>query len=158
MEEEPTYGRGQASGPLPEDQLLPEDEPQSRRKEEKKDEEVTLKSEPAAVELRKNQVNKMQVIESLMLCVKSCKEAGMSFHLTLRILLDQSVWLMSLGGSSRNIRNIRDLFYLNPGNSHSSECSLGKSWSTCTSEVKKTSRSISVPRPIHVSHNYLVGA
>ena len=52
VEEEPTYGRGQASGSLPEGQLLPEDEPQSRRKEEIKDEEVTPKSEPAAVETK----------------------------------------------------------------------------------------------------------
>ena len=52
VEEEQTYGRGQASGSLPEGQLLPEDKPQSRRKEEMKDEEVTLKSEPAAVETK----------------------------------------------------------------------------------------------------------
>ena len=52
VEEEPTYGREQASGSLPEGQLLPEDEPQSRGKEEIKDEEVTPKSEPAAVETK----------------------------------------------------------------------------------------------------------
>ena len=37
---------------LPEDQLLPKDESQSRVKEERKDEEVTPKSEPAAAEIK----------------------------------------------------------------------------------------------------------
>ena len=52
VEEEPIYGREQASGSLPEGQLLPKDEPQSRRKKEIKDEEVTPKSELAAVETK----------------------------------------------------------------------------------------------------------
>ena len=52
VEEAQTYGREQASSSFPEGQLLPEDEPQSRRKEEIKDEEVTPKSEPAAVETK----------------------------------------------------------------------------------------------------------
>ena len=52
MEEEQTDASGQASGSVPEEQLLPKDEPQPRRKEEIKDEEVTLKSEPAAVETK----------------------------------------------------------------------------------------------------------
>ena len=52
VEEEQTYGRGQASGSLPEGHLSPEDEPQSRRKEEIKDEEVTPKLEPTAVETK----------------------------------------------------------------------------------------------------------
>ena len=54
VEEEPTRGHEQTSGTLPEHQLLPEDEPQSRRKEEIK-EEVTPKSEPAAVETKEEQ-------------------------------------------------------------------------------------------------------
>ena len=49
VEEEPIYDHEQVLDILPEDQLLPEDEPQSRVKEERKDEEVTPKSEPAAV-------------------------------------------------------------------------------------------------------------
>ena len=53
VEEERTCGHGQASDSLPEGQLLPNDEPQSRIKEEIKDEEVTPKSETAAVEIKK---------------------------------------------------------------------------------------------------------
>ena len=52
VEEERTYGHGQASGSPSEGQLLPSDEPQSRIKEEMKDEEVTLKSKTAAVETK----------------------------------------------------------------------------------------------------------
>ena len=55
VEEEQTYGCGRASDSLPEGQLLPEDEPQPRKKEEIKDEEVTPKSEPAAVETKEEQ-------------------------------------------------------------------------------------------------------
>ena len=52
MEEEQTNANGPASGSVPEGQLLPKDEPQSRRKEDIKDGEVTPKSEPAAVETK----------------------------------------------------------------------------------------------------------
>ena len=52
MEEEQTYGRGQASRSTPQGQLLPKDEPQSRRKEEIKHEEVTPKSELTAMETK----------------------------------------------------------------------------------------------------------
>ena len=99
VEEEQTYGRGQASGSLPEGQLSPEDEPQSRRKEEIKDEEVTPKLEPTAMETKDNEV-------------------GMSFHLMiLRIPLVQSMLLMSSEGSSQNTHQLRDLLrHVNPGN------------------------------------------
>ena len=52
VEEEPIYDHEQVPDIVPEDQLLPKDEPQSRVKEERKDEEVTPKSEPAAVETK----------------------------------------------------------------------------------------------------------
>ena len=52
VEEEPIYDHEQVPDILPEDQLLPNDKPQSRVKEERKDEEVTPKSEPAAVETK----------------------------------------------------------------------------------------------------------
>ena len=52
VEEEPIYDHEQVPDILPEDQLLPKDEPQSRVKEERKDEEVTPKSEPATVETK----------------------------------------------------------------------------------------------------------
>ena len=52
MEEEQANANGPASGSVSEGQLLPKDEPQPRRKEDVKDEEVTPKSEPAAVEIK----------------------------------------------------------------------------------------------------------
>ena len=45
-----------------------------------------------------------------------------------------------------------------PRRGHSPGSNLGKQWSICTSEIKKTPWSISVPRSIHVSYNYLDGA
>ena len=59
VEEEQTDASGQASGSVPEEQLLPKDEPQPRRKEEVKDEEVTPNRNRRQWKLRKNQVNKM---------------------------------------------------------------------------------------------------
>ena len=51
VEEEQIHDQ-QAHDTLPEDQLLPQDESQSRVKEERKDEEVTPKSEPAAADAK----------------------------------------------------------------------------------------------------------
>ena len=52
VEEEPIHDHEQVHDTLPEDQLLPQDESQSRVKEERKDEEVTPKSEPAAADIK----------------------------------------------------------------------------------------------------------
>ena len=56
------------------------------------------------------------------------KEAGVSFHLmTLRTPLAQSVLLMSLEGSSRNARKLRDLLYhVNPEKEPQLQMWLGK--------------------------------
>ena len=52
VEEGPIHNHERDPDILPEDQLLPKNEPQFRVKEERKDEEVTPKSEPAAVETK----------------------------------------------------------------------------------------------------------
>ena len=50
--DEPIHDHEQVHDTLPEDQLMPKDESQSRVKEERKDEEVTPKSEPAAAKTK----------------------------------------------------------------------------------------------------------
>ena len=50
--EEQTHDNEQVHDTLPDDRLLPEDESQSRIKEERKEEEVTPKSEPAIAEVK----------------------------------------------------------------------------------------------------------
>ena len=55
VEEEPIHDNEQVHDTLPEDQPLPKDEPQSRVKEERKDEEVTPKSESAAAEVKEEE-------------------------------------------------------------------------------------------------------
>ena len=52
VEEEQTHANGPASSSVSENQLLPKDEPQSRRKEEIKDEEATPKLELEAVDVK----------------------------------------------------------------------------------------------------------
>ena len=52
VEEEQIHDHDQAHDALQEDQLLPQDESQSRVKEERKDEEATPKSELAAAEIK----------------------------------------------------------------------------------------------------------
>ena len=111
VEEEQTYGRGQASGSLPEGQLLPNDEPQSRTKEEIKDEEVTPKLEKAAVET-KEEPNEQDVGDQDSDALRDELQSIM----ILRIPLAQSGLLMSLEDSPRNTRKLRDLLHhVNPG-------------------------------------------
>ena len=52
MDEEQIHDHEKVQDTLPEDEVVPKDESQSQVKEERKDEEVTPKSEPAAAEIK----------------------------------------------------------------------------------------------------------
>ena len=101
VEEGPIHDHEQVHDTLSEDPLLPKDESQSRVKEERKDEEVTTKSEPAAAEVKEEIDDKTHT--------KSCGGALMSFHLVIpRTPLDLNMWQMSCEGSPRSFHQLRE--------------------------------------------------
>ena len=76
LEEEQATADEMASGPIPEGQSLPKDEPQSR-KDSVKNEVATLTLEPR---LRKNWMSKTQTVRILTPCVRNCR-IGKKSHL-----------------------------------------------------------------------------
>ena len=99
MEEEQTIANGPASGSVSEGQPLPKDEPQSRN-EDIKEEVVTPKSEPAALETKEELSEQDAGDQDSDALREELQRSRMSFHLMiLRTPSVQSMLQMSLDGS-----------------------------------------------------------
>ena len=96
MEEGPIHDHEQVHDTLSEDPLLPKDESQSRVKEERKDEEVTPKSEPATAEVKEeiDDQDSEDLHEEL--------RRSLDKFPSPRTPLDLNMWQMSCEGSPRS--------------------------------------------------------